>query len=63
MSDLECTRCGVGFDLHDDHTELVRRDFRERPQPSVVEHLCGDCRRTYLEEFLSETADSPDSLV
>lgn len=52
MSQLQCSRCGTGFPLEADHTKIVRRDFRGEPQPSVIEHLCADCLRTYRGEFL-----------
>ncbi len=37
-----------------DHTEIVRRDFVDRPRPSRVERLCPDCWETYVEDFLDE---------
>lgn len=54
MDELECARCGAAFDLQEDHTEIVRRDFRGGPRPSTVEHLCEGCLRTYVVEFLGE---------
>lgn len=52
MSQLECSRCGGGFPLEADHTEIVRRDFLDEPQPSTIEHLCGPCLQEYREEFM-----------
>ena len=52
--ELDCARCGGSFPLQTPHTELVRRDFVEAPRPSTVEHLCRDCWRRYVEEFLGE---------
>jgi ribosomal protein L37AE/L43A len=54
MHDTKCDRCGGTFGLREDHTKIVRRDFREQPQPATVEHLCGGCWRTYVEEFLGK---------
>ncbi|MFW6017926.1 MAG: hypothetical protein ACOCPX_03825 [Halapricum sp.] len=51
---FECTRCGATFDTKTNHTEIVRRDFVERPRPSKIERLCSDCWRAYVEEFLGE---------
>lgn len=51
MSEFECERCGVSIDLNEDHTEIIRRDFVEKPQPSQVEHLCSTCWDDY-ETFL-----------
>lgn len=48
----ECTRCGTEFSKTSVHTELVRRDFVEVPQPSRVERLCRDCWEAYVGEFL-----------
>lgn len=49
---FECGRCGTEFGLSADHTEIVRRDFVERPRPSRIDRLCGDCWETYVTEFL-----------
>jgi hypothetical protein len=49
---FQCARCGTEFPITEHHTEVVRRDFVERPRPSRVERLCGDCWRTYVEECL-----------
>lgn len=37
----------MAIGVEEDHTEIVRRDFRGVPQPSQVEHLCGDCLDAY----------------
>lgn len=52
MSQLQCERCDAEFRIPESHTEIVRRDFIEEPKPSKIEHLCGNCRREYVEEFL-----------
>lgn len=57
MRKLQCVRCGGGFDVRDDHTKIVRRDVRGSPRPAAVEHLCGECRRNYVEGFLGRAAD------
>ena len=54
MTCLECARCESTFDLTDAHTELVRRDFAGRPRSPTMEHLCEECWRVYVEEFLGE---------
>lgn len=59
MRDLECDRCGGTFGFRDDHTKIVRRDFHGQPEPATVEHLCVDCWRSYVEEFLGEPSDEP----
>ena len=41
-----------------DHTELVRRDFVDRPRPARVERLCTDCWATYVGDFLDEDFES-----
>ncbi|MDY6818380.1 MAG: hypothetical protein SVG88_06930 [Halobacteriales archaeon] len=58
MTELECHRCGRLFDLHSEHTEIVRRDFIETPQPSKIEYLCGSCLETYTEEFMGGSASA-----
>lgn len=47
-----CAWCGPAFLITSRHTELVRRDFVEVPQPSRIERLCGACWRAYVDEFL-----------
>lgn len=54
----ECSRCGTPFAKTAAHTEIVRRDFVEVPQPSRVERLCRDCWEVYLDEFLGEEFDA-----
>ena len=54
VTSIECTRCRVEFPLTEDHTEIVRRNFLDVPQPSKVEHLCAGCWRVYVEEFLGQ---------
>ncbi|QSG10914.1 hypothetical protein HSBGL_0479 [Halapricum desulfuricans] len=49
---FECARCGATFDTGTSHTELVRRDFVDRPRPSKIERLCPDCWRAYVDDFL-----------
>ncbi|MFB6153433.1 MAG: hypothetical protein ABEJ27_04190 [Halodesulfurarchaeum sp.] len=51
---LECERCADTFALDQPHTEIVRRDFIDRPRPSKLEHLCLDCWEQYVEGFLDE---------
>lgn len=51
---FECARCEAAFPIGADHTEIVRRDFVDRPRPSRVERLCTDCWAAYVEEFLGE---------
>jgi len=53
-NEFQCTRCGTTIALHDDHTEIVRRDFIGEPQPSQVEHLCDTCWDEY-QTFLDGT--------
>lgn len=50
----DCARCGTTFSKTAAHTELVRRDFVEVPQPSRVERLCRECWEAYVSEFLGE---------
>lgn len=50
----ECVRCGMDFPNDTPHTEIVRRDFVDVPQPSRVERLCRDCWERYDSEFLGE---------
>lgn len=50
----ECTRCGTEFAKSSVHTEIVRRDFVEVPQPSRVERLCRDCWEAYVGDFLGK---------
>lgn len=57
-SAYECARCGTEFPKTAAHTEIVRRDFVEVPQPSRVERLCGDCWEAYVAEFLDEEFDA-----
>ncbi|MFB6220309.1 MAG: hypothetical protein ABEH90_02620 [Halolamina sp.] len=54
----ECVRCGREFSKTGVHTEIVRRDFIEVPQPSRVERLCQDCLEAYVADFLGEEFDS-----
>lgn len=54
MKELDCSRCGAHFPLDAHHTEIVRRDFVEEPEPTKVEHLCPDCWRVYVEEFMGQ---------
>lgn len=49
-----CKRCGTAFPSDQSHTEIVRRDFVEVPQPATVERLCRGCWEAYLTEFLGE---------
>ncbi|WP_290810471.1 hypothetical protein [Halovivax sp.] len=49
---LECARCDTTFDLTNAHTELVRRDFAGSPRSPKLEHLCEECWRIYVEDFL-----------
>jgi hypothetical protein len=49
-----CARCASEFPRTARHTELVRRDFIEMPQPARIERLCWDCFERYVEEFLGE---------
>lgn len=53
----ECTRCGTDFSRTAVHTELVRRDFVEVPQPSRLERLCRDCWEAYVADFLGKDPD------
>jgi hypothetical protein len=48
----ECGRCGETFPGTANHTELVRRDFVDRPRPTRIDRLCLDCWETYVAEFL-----------
>jgi DNA-directed RNA polymerase subunit RPC12/RpoP len=50
----ECARCGEPFPPRSNHTEIVRRDFVELPQPTRIERLCPDCWKAYVSEFLGE---------
>jgi len=52
MAAFECDRCGANFGMADEHTEIVRRDFRGEPRPSTIEHLCAPCLERYRGEFL-----------
>jgi hypothetical protein len=52
-----CERCGSTISLDDPHTEIVRRDFVDRPEPATVERLCLDCWRRYVEGFLGAEFD------
>lgn len=54
QTNFECERCGTEFPMATDHTEIVRRDFVDRPRPSRVERLCPDCWAAYVEDFLGE---------
>ena len=54
MKAVDCERCGRTFDFERPHTEIVRRDFVDAPEPAVVEYLCTRCWRSYVEEFLDE---------
>lgn len=47
-----CARCGAVFSTTAQHTEIVRREFVEVPQPARVERLCWDCYEHYTESFL-----------
>lgn len=51
MTDVQCDRCGEIFQFNRRHTEISRRNFDEKPQPKVVEYLCGTCLDEY-EMFL-----------
>lgn len=50
----ECARCGTDFPMAKPHTEIVRRDFVEVPQPSCIERLGYDCWEAYITEFLGD---------
>lgn len=60
-----CARCDAEFSRTARHTEIVRRNFIEVPQPARIERLCWDCFEAYVEEFLGEAfeyrADSSDA--
>ena len=56
----KCERCEETFVFEAPHTELVRRDFLDVPQPASVEYLCKDCWRAYVEEFLDDEFDVID---
>lgn len=53
----KCTRCETDFSTTAIHTELVRRDFVEVPQPSRIERLCRDCWEAYVADFLGKDFD------
>ena len=53
----ECSRCGTDFSRTAPHTEIVRRDFVDTPQPPHVQHLCGDCWEAYVADFLDDDFD------
>jgi hypothetical protein len=52
-----CSRCGTDFPITARHTEIVRRDFVNTPQPPCLERLCADCWEAYIEEFLGRDFD------
>ena len=54
MEHFECKRCEDRIPFEHDHTEIVRRNFRDRPRPAIVEHLCRDCWQAYVEDFLGQ---------
>lgn len=54
QTSYECTRCQTEFPVTAEHTEIVRRDFVEVPQPSRIERLCRDCWETYIVDFLGQ---------
>lgn len=54
----ECTRCGSEFSTTAIHTEIVRRDFVEVPQPSCIERLCRECWEAYVADFLDKDFES-----
>ncbi|MFB6305030.1 MAG: hypothetical protein ABEH47_07680 [Haloferacaceae archaeon] len=57
----ECARCGTEFSMTVPHTEIVRRDFVEVPQPSRIDRLCRDCWEAYVAEFLDRDFDALSS--
>lgn len=57
---IECSRCGDRFAFEEPHTELVRRDFVDAPQPPSIDYLCRDCWRAYIETFLGNEFESAE---
>jgi hypothetical protein len=55
---FECGRCGTGFAMTANHTEIVRRDFVDVPRPARIERLCRGCWRSYVEQFLDRDFDA-----
>ncbi|MFC6974261.1 hypothetical protein ACFQL1_05665 [Halomicroarcula sp. GCM10025709] len=54
----ECGRCREPFPGTANHTELVRRDFVDRPRPSQIDRLCPECWAAYVGEFLGRDFDA-----
>ncbi|ADE02076.1 small CPxCG-related zinc finger protein (plasmid) [Haloferax volcanii DS2] len=57
LTTYTCSRCGTAFPITTQHTEIVRRDFVNTPQPPCLERLCAECWKAYIEEFLGRDFD------